>query len=1177
MNLAGGKKNLTKSAIPQWAQCSKKLIRLTRKIFDRVPEHTQASDSQDSFVSCAREARTGKIGIIRRLSFAAIAASLFLSFAIAHAQTVTGSVTGEVTDPTGAVITNAKVVVRNIETGVETSETTNGTGVYTVRFLPIGHYDVTVTAPGFAPRSFPAFTLEVDQTVKVDAQLEVGSASTVVKITDSSPILNTTDGALGVTLSTNEIQTIPLNGRDFSSVTLFVPGAVGSDPTGFSGENAIERNTTSNGIASINGNRNQENNYTLDGIDMNEGQNNLIAYNPAPDAIAEMKVISANAPASYGNVNGGSVVTILKSGTNHFHGSAYADLQNANLNANSWSNKHQTPIIPITPYTQTIFGGTFGGPILHDKLFFFADYEGTRFNSGGTGTASVLTTAMRTGDFSAVPTQLYDTQNGFTPYAGNQNIPIVNPVAQYLIAHPNLYPLPNAIPNDGIVENNLQGPQRQFRANNQGDFKTEWNPRNADKLTGFYSQSDGLDGSVRVLPITFPALNTYPTKIFGTTWVHTISPSMVNEVRAGFTRVVWNQGVPTDPTGAFGLTGDTTVGIPFNGAQPYVGFSSQSLSNHLTSVGTTAAPQILRDNTFSYGDNLSWQVGRHLLNIGVLAIRYQQNYLNSANFGSLGSFTYTGAFTGANGSSGFSGADFVLDLVRQVQIEDPGGLVGNRQWRAAGFLQDDWKISPALTVNLGIRYEIDQPWYEINNKTANVLLNTGQVIYAGPVPEGAPAGSGVCGNRSCYQPNYDQVMPRLGFAYQLTPKWVVRGGYGATSFFEGNSSNQRLTYNSPFVVFSQLKAKTPTATSGGTPFTVQEGFNPAANGQNLNAAGFGAWPQNMQPAYIQEYNLTTEYALTDKLSLTVGYVGETGQHVGDYRNANQLTLAQAAAGAPGPFDNLVGSGNVLLLTESEAEMNYNAGQATLRQRDMHGLEYTINYTYGRSMTNSSGNYGVPNVNSGTGSFQNGYDSRADYGPSGDDVRHNLSAVGVYALPIGRGRMFGTSANRALDAAIGGWSISASAIAYSGFPTDIETNGNDNTNSLGQARPNQYRKFRIANRSLNHWWGTDPSATPCPTDVDNGICAYGPTAPYTFGTASAESERVPGFDQIDTSAFKDFHINESQAVGFRADIFNLLNTANYGNPDSNIQDASFGQITSVRGEERRIQLTLHYTF
>jgi len=284
---------------------------------------------------------------------------------------VTGSITGEITDSSGAVIPKAVVTVQNVDTGVQTRAETNEAGVYSIRFLPIGHYRVVVEAQGFTPRSVPDFTLEINQTVKLNEKLAVGSTTTAVVVNSEAPILNTNDGTLGVTISSNEISTMPLNGRNFSSITLFQPGAVSTSPTALtSGANALERNTTPDGIVSINGNRAQANNYTLDGVDLNEGQNNLIAYNVAPDAIGELKVISANAPATYGNVNGGSVVSVLKSGTDHFHGSAYGFLQNQNLDANSWGNKHATPIIPINPYTESIFGGTVGGPIIRQKLFF---------------------------------------------------------------------------------------------------------------------------------------------------------------------------------------------------------------------------------------------------------------------------------------------------------------------------------------------------------------------------------------------------------------------------------------------------------------------------------------------------------------------------------------------------------------------------------------------------------------------------------------------------------------------------------------------------------------------------------------------------------------------------------------------------------------------------------------
>ena len=1115
-------------------------------------------------------------------------AAFFLTSA-ALGQTVTGSITGQVTDPSGAVIVGANVTAVNVGTSVKTATQTNASGAYTIRFLPIGTYTVTVEATGFTTQQVSPFALEIDQTAKINASLKIGVSSTVEVEADIHPILDTTDSSLGTTISTNEIANIPLNGRNFSSLTLYQPGAIDTDPTGLTGNNAIERNTFNNGIASINGNRAQANYYTLEGADLNEPQNNLIAYNPAPDAIGEVRVISANAPATYGNANGGAIITILKSGTNSYHGSAYGLLQNNNLDANSWANDHNFPIVPKNHYTQSIFGGTFGGPILKNKLFFFVDYEGARRHQGGIATASVLTQAMRNGDFSALlaqgsgSIQLYDTQNNFVPYAGDKGLPILNPVATYLFAHPELYPLPNATPVDGLLQNNFHGGQTNFVKNNQEDFKIDWTPGSVNKFNGFYAQGTGRDGSTALIPVFFPAQNVYPTHVGGASWVHTFSPTIVNEARFGFTRVRWDNSIPTDPSGNFGLTGNSIVGIPFVGKQLYPGFSNQSIGNNASNVGTNANTQILRDNTFNYYDNLTWQHGRHFFSIGGQATRYQQNYLNASNFGFLGTFSYSGIFTSnanvSTGGGGYGPADFVLNRVSNNQIGSTVGIVGNRQWRVAGYLQDDFKASSRLTLNLGLRYEFDQPWYEVHNRTANVLPD-GTVEYAGSVPAGAVAGSIVCPTHACYNANYKQIMPRVGFAYQAASKFVVRGGYGATSFFEGNAFNQRLTSSPPFALGSNVTAAAPTGTTSGTPFTIQEGFAQ----QFTPTTTYSTWPQNMQPAYVNEYSLTTEYAFTPELSLTAGYLGESGHHLADYRNGNQLTLAQAITIAQGgtavaPFASLVGQGGILLITESEAEMNYSAGQLSLRQRTHRGLEYTLNYTYAKSLTNSAGNYGVPNTSGSNGSYQDGYNGRADWGPSGMDIRHSLNFIGVYDLPFGRGRAYGSGANSVLDAVFGGWKLSASAFLYSGFPITINGPNNSNTNTYGQARSNQYRKLIVHGRSINKWWGTDPSAVGC-TGPDNGICAYG--AAYNgglpaFGTTRINTERAPGYRQVDTSLFKDVHVWREQVVGFRADFFNIFNIASYGNPDNGVTDSNFGQISSVRSPPRQIQLSLHYAF
>ncbi len=417
-------------------------------------------------------------------------------------------------------------------------------------------------------------------------------------------------------------------------------------------------------------------------------------------------------------------------------------------------------------------------------------------------------------------------------------------------------------------------------------------------------------------------------------------------------------------------------------------------------------------------------------------------------------------------------------------------------------------------MNLGIRYEVDQPWYEQNNKTANVLPG-GTVEYAGQVPAGAVRGSrSFAPLARCYNANYKQIMPRVGFAFQAMPKLVIRGGYGATSFFEGYSFNQRLTSSPPFSLAINSNATTPSGASGGSPFTVADAFSQPLG---INNSLYSVWPQDVQPAYNQQFTLVTEYAITNELSFSAGYHGQVGHHLADYRNGNQLTAAQAqdlstvggcgAATIPAadqtPYFALVGECGSILITESQARMTYNAAQFTLRQRTHRGLGIHAELHVCKildGLVRELCRWSAPN-NSWNGlSVQNGYDLNADYGPSAMDVRHSLNFVGVYDLPFGHGRTYGGDLKGVLDAVFGGWKIATSAILYSGLPVTIFGPNNSNTNNggWGFSRANQYRPMIIRNRSLENWWGTDPSATPCippavAAGVDNGACAYGAAA------------------------------------------------------------------------------------
>lgn len=683
-----------------------------------------------------------------------VLALLFSAVAI-RAQNVNGAISGEVTDPSGAVVPGAAVTAHNLDTGVNTRTVTDSAGVYHIGFLTAGHYQVTVEAGGFSTATLPPFTLEVLQSATFNVALRMGSASTSVSVSAAAPILNTETISQSSTFTANTIANLPLNGLDFSALTLYMPGSVNTAGTG--GMTSIERSTYFVDTPNVNGNRAQANNYTLNGIDMNEDYNNLISYSPAPEALAEVNVLTADSPTEFGNVNGAGVVLMLKTGSDQFHGSAYGYVQDYRLNANSYTNDQSGS--PINPFSQAQFGGTLGGPIKRDKLFFFVDYLASRWHKGGSSFASVIPDAMRNGNFSALlagsnPIQLYDTQNNFAPYSGDTGIPIVNPVAKFLFAHPEYYPdcgaanpaLPAGgkclTPTDGIAQNNYEAPQRSYKANNQGDISIEYDMRASDKVTGFYSMSTAYDGSTAVLPVFFPGIDLFPTWLMGTNWVHTFSPSLVNSARVGFTRTKWSEGLPQDPSGYFGTQGNSKVGISF-ADQMYNGFTNQGIGGDMSGVGTTAYNgNSLIDNTYDYQDDLTWQRGRHFLSMGMTAMRYQNNYPTGNNDGYLGSLSYSGNFTAdpanTTNAGGWGPADFVLDRVQSAGVTLGSINVGQRQWRVAGFAQDNFKVLPNLTLIAGLRYEYDQPWIEQNNKTGNVNLATGQVEYAEAFPWARP-------------------------------------------------------------------------------------------------------------------------------------------------------------------------------------------------------------------------------------------------------------------------------------------------------------------------------------------------------------------------------------------------------------------------------------------------------
>jgi hypothetical protein len=1076
----------------------------------------------------------------------AVLAAIALAAPAAWCQTITGAITGSVTDSSGAAIPAATVIATNVSTGVATPTQTNQSGIYNLRFLQIGQYTVSVSAPGFNKQNTNPFALEVSQEARIDIKMAVGSAAEAVNVTAAAPILNSENPTTGDSITAAQATELPLQARNFSSLTTLVAGAVTPNPAA---QNSVAR-AGYNGGFFVNGNREQTNNYTLDGADINEAIDNYIGYSPNVDAIGELRVITGNATAEYGNANGGQVVMVTKSGTNQFHGDAFWFLENTNLNANSWVNKHQPPGSPVGPVpslNRSIFGGTLGGPIVKDRLFFFVDYQGARNRTNTTEKRSVPTVAMR---------------SGYVPSLGH-NVPITNPAAIFLLSHPELYPAPNVA---GVTDTvlNYQGAYSTGVHNDQGDVKIDAKVTQKDNLSGRFSIGRENNGYTKTsLPTDIPSNNNDPYTGFIVNWTHVFSPHIVSEARAGVGRTRYIS-TPTDLSGQLGITGNQKLGIP--GTQLVAGISTLDLqAASIDPIGTTlqantngAYAGIDTDsivNAFTYGDNVSWLAGRHTIKFGGQALRYQENRYYSGNDGVLGWFKYTN-------SGGDAWANFLQDNAFSFGQGALTGRWGQRQWRDALFFQDDFKATENLTINLGLRWEWDQPMYEVNNKQVNVNLTTGAVEDAG-----------VNGNsRALYNGFWLGFMPRVGFAYspdRFKGKFVIRGGYGITNFLEGTGANLRLPLNPPFFVDSSQQS------DGTTYFPVQNGFPRPANAATLSG-NVRVWDPHLKPALIQQFNLTTETQLTNTTSLVVAYLGQNGNHLVDPREGNQRLCPTC----PLPVSSLPGLSLVqqVSLTESKSMMNYNALQITGRRRFATGLEFLTNYTWSKSLTNNLGYYGAAGGSAASQSayWQDAYNGGGDYGPAFFDSTHIFSFSGYYDLPFGRGRTFGSGMNRALDEAVGGWKIGAVASLHSGFPVTISSPENYFVNQRAD-RANQYRKLTIRGQSTDHWFGTDPSAGACGADQDNGVCAYGQESSTGFGTSRVGSQRAPGYHDLDMAASKAFAITEGTNLAFRADFFNILNTVSLSPPTNDISSSSFGQITSTVSTERQIQLALKLVF
>src|SRR5580693_3811827 len=918
----------------------------------------------------------------------------------AWAQDVTATITGTVTDPSGAAVVGATVTAKSVERGLTYAEVTNEAGLYRISQLPVGNYELRVEKEGFQTSVHPAFTLVLNQSARIDLELKVGQVNQTVEVSGAAPILKTESTQVDTIIDTNTSDALPLATRNYVELTLLSPGAVHPDPSSFN--NGDNVNTGARPF--INGNREQANNFLLDGMDNNEVSDNLLGYTPAPDAIEEFNLITNNAPAEFGNFMGGIVSVTLKSGTNAFHGDAWEFFRNDVLNANQWENKinpaPNTPAIPRAPLRWNMFGGTLGGPVIKNKLFFFVDYQGQRFDHPPAGSfITVFTPAEQAGDFSALLNQtpgiqLYNPcagttgQNGTpcvaattrTPFANNI-IPasMISPVAAALFASP-LYP---KTINGNLTNNALQEISNQYNSD-QGDVKIDYDINSKNRLSGRFTRAFQNDPETNSQPLLANGLATAPIWSTVGDWTHTFT-NVVNDARFGWNHVILNTGSTFDPSvGAFGQaigiansnpTGlDGLLGIGLNG-----GNAEGPGSGTYTNLGNSLVTQSFNSTVYQGADTVSWTRGRHNFKFGGLLQYDSIKVFYSGNSGELGNIVFgpdytSSAAVNAATNTGSGGADFFLGLPTAF-----GRGLSSGSWTQTtnvfgAFGQDTWRVSDHLTLTLGLRYEFHTPWVETNNQQDNYDIQTGQILYAGV--NGA--------SRSLYNGTYGakDLQPRIGFAY--TPGFggghtVIRGAFTISDYLEGTGTNLRLPINAPFnggataggefQTIYQNQALPSTTASDGLIVPPSTGLS-CPNLSCFKGQIFRLWDQNVQPAIDDQANLTIQHQFHNETTVQVGYVGQVAYHLMVPFSYGQLEVAPAGSCAtapctsPSPFfaqnptlGTLIGNTNVSG-TQSNGRMMYNSLQAVLKKNMGHGLEYQVSYTYAKCMSNNTGYYGT---------------------------------------------------------------------------------------------------------------------------------------------------------------------------------------------------------------------------
>jgi hypothetical protein len=1070
-----------------------------------------------------------------------------------------------------------------MDRGTTWPATTNEDGIFNLLRIPVGTYSLKVEAKGFQTAVRTAFELVLNQVARIDVQMVVGTVSQTVEVSGATPLLQTDTTEISTHIDHVVTEDVPLITRNYGQLTLLTPGAVSTNPGAFtSGQNTFQV-----GRPYINGNREQTSNYVLDGIDNNQHDNNELAYSPSPDAIQEFNLITQNPSAEFGNFLGGIVNATIKSGTNSYHGSAFEFLRNDKFNANSWSN--DLTGVPKGALRFNQFGATFGGPIIRDRLFIFADYEGIRNPTSSTQQAVVLDAAERAGNFAELPVQLFKPQAGVAPGArtaipGNNLTAVgltLSSAAMAIVNSP-LYPMPNV-----AGTNFFRYTQQAKNSADQGDLKIDWTPSDKDHVSGRYSQQSVRNPTTQTFALANNGFTDfkYPMRNGVVDWTHTLNPSLLNDLRLGLSYFPVSQGY-SNPTGqnlpkAFGIPSPSAF-LPAIGGTGFGGVTT--IGNNLAQFNTFA------DTVIQAGDSVLKTYGSHEFRAGFQFNRYRDTFLYPGNEGLAGFFNFNGQYT-SNGTLGGSGlADFMLGLPNNLGI---GEGVGNRHIQNSLYSvygQDSWRLRRNITLNLGLRWELNTPRAAAEGNAVNYQLFGGNII--------TPTVNNMGLGKALYH-QYNGItnfQPRIGVAWQpdFVKNTVVLAAFGVSNFVESNGVNNLLTQNPPFeqannVTFPSVGvgADLPVSTLDqgfvgfptGCTIALAQAFSPVCfSGVNTHA-----FDVNLRPAVHYQWNLAVQRQLGNATTVQVAYVGQKNEHLSNIIMLQQNQLNANGTITRSPFLNaaLLSLPGQRRYTLSNGVSTYNALQAVLQQRLANGLQAQLNYTWSKCLSDTPGFYGQFGDNVATeaqtiGGWafpQNPYDQIGDYGRCPQDVRHLFNGYVVYELPFGHGKQFAKDVNTAMNYVIGGWRVSSSFVFHSGFAQTIfassDTSGTGGFSTRAecvQGAPSRVPMTFDPATSGVHF--LNPAAVTNPASGSYGNCAVG----FFDG---------PGYKSADLSIAKDFKFTERQTLEFRTDMVNFTNTPifNFGQEFSGQHTAgasNFGEIFTSQGA-RQIQFALKYSF